>query len=214
MAEIAVRRSAVRSGVRLELFTVAWMLLEAVAAITAGVVANSLLLTAFGIDSVIELLSGLTRLWLLWTESKGSDTARVERMEVLAVRISAVLLVLLCAYVLMTGVAGIVTRTKPGVSGLGVVVSGLALFIMPVLGWRKGIANRSIGSPALRADIAETACCAYMAGAALAGTGLNLAFGWWWAEYVGVLALLFFLVRETREVVNAARKGEAHCSCD
>ena len=80
---------------------------------------------------------------------------------------------------------------------------------MPILAWRKRLANRVLGSSALRADIAETITCAYMAAATLVGVGLNLVAGLWWAEYVAALALLFFIVREAREAVEAARGGEA-----
>jgi divalent metal cation (Fe/Co/Zn/Cd) transporter len=89
-------------------------------------------------------------------------------------------------------------------------VSAAAVLVMPILAWRKRRANAVIGSAALRADIAETVTCAYMAAATLAGAGLNLVFGWWWAEYVGALALLVFIVIETREAVEAARGGGSH----
>jgi divalent metal cation (Fe/Co/Zn/Cd) transporter len=88
-----------------------------------------------------------------------------------------------------------------------VAVSAVAVVVMPILAWRKHVANVAIGSPALRADIAETVTCAYMAAATLAGTALNLLAGWWWAEYVAALALLVFVLLETREAVEAARGG-------
>ena len=196
-----------RTGVRLEIFTVAWMALEAVLAIGAGVAARSLLLTAFGFDSVIELLSGVTLLWWLSAESRGSGTARMEGMERRATRISAVLLVLLCAYLVLTGVGGLLLRLHPEGSVLGVAVSAAAVVVMPMLAWRKRRVNATLDSGALRADIAETLTCAYMAAATLAGTALNLLAGWWWAEYVAALALLVFIVMETREAVEAAREG-------
>ena len=88
---------AVRAGVRLEVVTVAWMAVEAVLAIGAGIVARSVLLTAFGFDSVIELLSGVTLLWWLSAEARGSGTSLIEGMERRATQISAALLVLLRA---------------------------------------------------------------------------------------------------------------------
>jgi len=88
-----------------------------------------------------------------------------------------------------------------------VAVSGVAVLVMPVLAWRKRVANITIGSAALRADIAETLTCAYMAAATLAGTALNLIVGWWWAEYVAALPLLVFILMEAREAVEAAREG-------
>ena len=202
------RTAALRSGVRLEVVTVVWMALEAVLAIGAGIAARSVLLTAFGLDSVIELLSGVTLLWRLSSEARGTDISRVEGLERRATRISAVLLVLLCAYLVLVGVVGLVARLHPDASVLGVAVSAAAVVAMPIIAWRKRRANMSIGSPALRADIAETMTCAYMAAATLAGAGLNLIAGWWWAEYVGALALLVFVGMETREAIEAAHRGE------
>jgi len=203
--EAIERTRAARIGVRLEIVTVVWMAVEAVLAVGAGIAARSVLLTAFGFDSVIELLSGVTLLWWLSAEARGSATAHVEDIERRATQISAVLLVLLCGYLVFTGVGGLVLQLHPERSVVGVAVSGAAVVVMPVLAWRKRRVNATLGSAALRADIAETLTCAYMAAATLAGTALNLLVGWWWAEYVAALVLLVFVVLETREAVEAAR---------
>jgi divalent metal cation (Fe/Co/Zn/Cd) transporter len=196
----------------LELVTVIWMTAEAVLAIGAGIVAHSVLLTAFGFDSVIELISGGTLLWRLSSEARGASSERMETVERRATRISAVLLVLLCAYVVFVGLAGLVARVRPEGSVLGVAVAAIAVVFMPLLAWRKRRANLVIGSPALRADIAETITCAYLAAATLVGAGLNLVAGWWWAEYVAALVLLVFIAMETREAIESAlpspRRGE------
>jgi len=207
MAVDSVRGGALRLGVRLEVVTVLWMALEAVVAIGAGVVARSVLLTAFGFDSVIELISGGVLVWRLQYELSGRSREGVERTESTATKISAVLLVLLCAYLLLIGIAGAVTRTRPEGSVVGVAIALAAVIVMPLLGLAKGRANRVIGSAALRADIAETATCAYMAAATLVGALANLWFGLWWAEYAAGVALLYFIVREAREAVEAARGG-------
>jgi hypothetical protein len=94
MAELMMRATAIRSGVSLEVLTIGWMLAEAVVAIAAGIAAGSVLLIAFGADSVIELLSGAALLWRLHRESRGESPASVETAEHQAVRVSAVLLVL------------------------------------------------------------------------------------------------------------------------
>jgi divalent metal cation (Fe/Co/Zn/Cd) transporter len=180
------------------------MAVEAVLAIGAGIVARSVLLTAFGFDSVIELISGGTLLWRLSSEARNASTERVETIERRATRISAVLLVLLCAYVVLVGFAGLVARLRPEASALGVGVAAAAVLVMPLLAWRKRRANLVIGSPALRADIAETITCAYLAAATLAGAGLNLIAGLWWAEYVAALVLLVFIVMETKESIESA----------
>jgi len=201
------RAAAVRRGVRLEVITVAWMVAEAVIAVGAGVAAKSVLLTAFGFDAVVELLSGIVLLQLLATEAGGADSGRVERLERTTTRISAVLLVLLCAYVVLTSVAGLAIRIKPEPSVIGLGVAAVALVAMPLLARAKRGINRVINSASLRADIAETLSCAYLAAITLAGIGLSMVLGWWWAEYVAAFALLIWLVPETREAVEAALRG-------
>lgn len=197
-----------RSGVRLEVLTVAWMAVEAVVAIGAGVAAGSVLLTAFGLDSVIELLSGGVLAWRLQYEVTGQSGERIEGAERTATRISAVLLVVLCAYVIFVGLAGVLSHRHPEGSPIGVGIALAALIVMPMLGLAKRRVNRVIESAALRADIAETATCAYMAAATLLGTLANLWLGLWWVEYAAALGLLYFLVREAREAVEAAWGGK------
>jgi divalent metal cation (Fe/Co/Zn/Cd) transporter len=201
------RASAVRAGVRIEMITVAWMAVEAALAIGAGVLARSVLLTAFGLDSVIELISGAVLLWRLTIEAHEGETERVERIEIKATGLSAVLLILLCLYVAASSVLGLVLGVKPAGSVVGIAVSGAAIVIMPLLVWAKRSVNRRIDSSALTADIAETLTCAYLAGATLAGVLLNTLFHIWWAEYLAAFVLLFWLVRETREALEATIKS-------
>lgn len=214
MADLALRTTAIRRGVRLETLTVAWMAVEAVLAIAAGIAARSVLLTAFGADSLIELLSGATLLWRLRVEAAGGDDARVVVVEKRAVWISAALLVLLCTYVALTSVAGFVYRIEPQKSWLGIAVSAAAVIVMPWLAARKRAANRIIQSSALRADIAESATCAFLAGVTLIGAAINAVTGLWWVEYLAAVALLWWLVPEAREALEAARAGTAHAEDD
>src|SRR5260221_9335132 len=94
------RATNVQQGIRIEVFTVLWMVVEAVVSIGAGILAGSALLTAFGIDSLIELISGGVLLWRLLVESNGGDHEQVEGTEHRATWIVAVGLALLCLYVL------------------------------------------------------------------------------------------------------------------
>jgi divalent metal cation (Fe/Co/Zn/Cd) transporter len=201
------RALAVRQGIRLEVITVGWMAAEAVIAVGAGIAAKSVLLTAFGVDSVVELVSGVVLLQRLAYESGGAGGGSVERMEIVATRISAVLLVLLCAYVLLSSIAGLALGVKPDASGIGLAVAAVALVAMPLLARSKRRVNRILDSPSLRADIAETISCAYLAAVTLAGLGLSMLFGWWWMQYIAALALLIWLVPETREAIQAALSG-------
>jgi divalent metal cation (Fe/Co/Zn/Cd) transporter len=195
------RAQAVRRGVRLEVLTIAWMLVEGTVAIGAGVAARSVLLTAFGFDSVIELLSGLA----LYRRLGGSES--LERQ---TVRLSAVLLLALCAYVVVSSLAGLALGLRPEGSVAGVAVSAAAIVAMPLLARAKSRVNQVLQSPSLRADIAETVSCAYLAAVTLAGLLLSLVLGWWWAQYVAALALLLWLVPETREAFEEWRHNGAN----
>jgi divalent metal cation (Fe/Co/Zn/Cd) transporter len=197
------RADAVRKGIRLEELTIAWMVIEAVAAIGAGIAARSVLLTAFGVDSVIELLSGV----VLYRRLKGDS----ERLEATAIRISAVLLVLLCVYILMSSLIGLLLRIQPSESIVGIAVSAVALVAMPLLARAKRRVNVVLQSPSLRADIAETVSCAYLAAVTLAGLVVAGLTGWWWIQYAAALVLLGWLIPETREAVEEWRhNGSNH----
>lgn len=203
----ANRAVLVRAGIRVEVFTVLWMIIEAVVSIGAGVLAGSALLTAFGIDSVIELVSGAILLWRLSVEARGQDTAHIERAEHRAAWVVAVSLVLLCLYVLATAIYGFFTRSHPESSLVGIAIAIAALAVMPVLGITKRRIAGRIDSSALRGDAASSFTCGYMAGAVLLGVGLNALFHWWWAEDVAALLFLFWLAGETREALEEVRGG-------
>jgi divalent metal cation (Fe/Co/Zn/Cd) transporter len=182
------------------------MAVEAVLAIGAGVAARSVLLTAFGVDSVIELLSGTVLWWRLRVESRSGEATRVDAVEKTATRISATLLFLLCTYVVLFSFAGLALQVKPERSWLGIAVAGAAVVLMPWLARQKEGVNRTLQSPALRADIAESATCAYLAAVTLIGVALDALTGLWWIEYLAAIALLRWLVPEAREALEAARK--------
>ena len=191
-------------GIGLELASVGWMAIEATVAITAGVLARSVVLTAFGFDSVVELISAVTLTWRLASEAAGQGIGTVVIAERRATKVSTVLLTVLCVYVLVTSVGGLVVRLHPVASTAGLVVAAAALVIMPLLAWGKRTANRTLQSAALRADIAESVACAYMAAVTLIGVGLD-ALGWWWADYLAAMVLLLLLAREAREAFAATR---------
>lgn len=196
------RTDAIKTGVRLEMVTVAWMLVEAVVALGAGVLARSVLLTAFGVDSAIELASGIVLYRRLSAESAGLPTDEVDWLESRTGRISAILLVLLCAYVVLSSAAGLVLRVIPYPSFAGLAVSAAAIVAMPLLARAKQGVNRVLDSSSLRADIAETVSCAYLAAVTLAGLGVSALTGWWWVQYVAALGLLLWLVPEAREALE------------
>lgn len=208
------RARALRAGVRIEQVTILYMVVEAAVAIGAGIVARSVLLTAFGLDSIIELVTGSVLLWRLLTEARGGELARVESAENRAAWVAGIGLVLLCVYVVVTAALSLILRDKPDGSVVGIGLSVAAVVLMPLLAWRKRAIAVQVGSAALRGDAACSITCAYMAGALLIGLALNTAFHWWWADPVAALALLYWLQKEAREAIAGARSGGAACTCD
>jgi divalent metal cation (Fe/Co/Zn/Cd) transporter len=206
------RASDIRMGVRIEIITIIWMVIEMVVSIGAGIAAGSVLLTAFGLDSLIELVSGSILLWRLLVERQGGDLKSVEKAEHRAIRVVAISLVLLCAYVLISSVYGLLTHSRPESSVIGIVVSAAALLIMPYLALNKRRISKRIDSAALGGDAANSITCAIMAGTVLVGLVLNTLFGLWWAEYIASLIFLIWLIQETREVFEEAREGNKEVS--
>ena len=194
-----------RRAVRLEQFSIGWMLIEAGVAVTAGIIAGSLALTSFGFDSVIELVSATLVLGRLRAELSGGHAN--EQAERRVLRIIAVTFFVLAAYVLVGSVIDLATGSHPERSPAGIGLTVASLLVMPLLGWRKRSAGTALRNPLVLADAAETILCATLAATTLAGLVLFAAFGWWWADPVAALAVAWFAVREGRE----AWHGELAC---
>jgi divalent metal cation (Fe/Co/Zn/Cd) transporter len=203
------RAEQVRQGVNVERLTILWMVIEMGISIGAGIAARSMLLIAFGIDSLIELLSGGILLWRLSVEERGGDVERVKQAEGRATKIVALALGLLCVYVLLSAGVGLIIHAKSEHSVWGIGVSAAAVLFMPYLAARKRRIARRIQSEALEGDATSSITCAYMAGTVLLGLALNTVFGWWWVEDIAALLFLVWLGRETWEAIEEARRPEA-----
>ena len=203
----STRVTDVRLGMRIEVLSLAWMVIEMAVSIGAGIAARSILLIAFGIDSLIEMVSEGILYWRLQLESSGDRLERVERAEQQATWAVAVSLGLLCIYVLVASVYGLLTHSIPESSPIGIGVSAAAALIMPFLAISKQRISKRINSDALAGEATNSITCAYMAGTVLVGLFLNTLFGWWWAENVAALLFLFWLVRETLDAFEEAHDG-------
>ncbi len=209
----AQRTSALQMGMRVEVVTVAWMTVEAIVAIGAGIAARSILLTAFGIDSIIELVTGGVLLWRLATEVRAGTLERVDQAERRATWIVGIGLGILCLYVVLSAATSVLLHTEAAGSPMGIGLAVLALLIMPILAWRKRAIAARIDSPALRGDAACSITCAYMSATMLVGLVLNAWLGWWWADSLAALSLLYWLIPETRAALVSARSGRGGGCC-
>jgi divalent metal cation (Fe/Co/Zn/Cd) transporter len=203
-APAAERAATVRAGIRVEWLTLAWMLIEAAVSLGAGVAARSVALLAFGVDSAIELATAAAVLWRLRLEyrTEVSAPARVEQAERRASRIVGWSLLLLAAYIVVQSLYDLATRTAPGSSPIGIGLAAAALVAMPVLVRAKLRIASVLDSPALKGDAACGTVCAYMAATLFVGLVLRAALGWWWADPVAALGIVYFIVREGREALS------------
>lgn len=191
------RCAYLRAGVRLAAITVVWNIAEGIIAVAAGMLAGSIALLAFGIDSFVETASGAIVGWRLLDEISNRSEARAGQVEKLTSRIAGILLLALAAYIAIESLLRLFGRSaKPMESLLGIAVTGLSLVVMPILGRAKLRCASAIGSAALRADAYETIACAWLSATAMLGLGANALFGWWWADPLAALALIPLLVRE------------------
>src|SRR5713101_2196124 len=206
------RSADVRLALRLTYITLGWMTIEGGASLLLGWASKSLLLEAFGIDSVIELFSAGVLLWRLQVEASGrADEARVEAVERRASRWVGYTLYFLVLYVIFNSAYGLfitprVTDTHE--SAWGILIGLVAKIGMPILaGYKLKVAAR-LNSRALRADAIEAITCGYLSVVLMVGLAATRLFGWWWLDSVAALALIPFLISEGR----AAIRGERCCS--
>jgi divalent metal cation (Fe/Co/Zn/Cd) transporter len=197
------RTASLRAGIRIEWLTIAWMVVEAAVAIGAGVAARSIALMAFGLDSVVELVSATVVLARLRAEDRttGMTAEQLERAEQRASKIVGWSLVALAAYVVVHSGYDLLTHAAPESSPAGIAIAVAALFVMPALVRAKRRISSALSSGAMRGDAAEGIVCAYMAATLLAGLVLRAAFGWWWADPAAALGIVYFIVREGREAL-------------
>lgn len=208
----AARQAHIRFGVWIELIAIGWMIVEASVALITGFLTHSVSLQGFGIDSIIELISGGVLLWRLLVEQRGGSDEAVEQAERRAAWVSALSLFALALYIVVASILAFVMRSHPESSWWGIGLAIAAAIIMPLLWQGKLRIARRIGSAALKADAACSVTCAYMSVTLLVGLSLNALLGWWWADPLAALILVYFIVREGREALHEARTGET-CAC-
>jgi divalent metal cation (Fe/Co/Zn/Cd) transporter len=167
------RRGLHRRALWLEYFTISWNVVEGVVAIGAGLLAGSVALVGFGVDSSIEVISALGLLWRLRKAGPEATVQEESGAERRALYVVAATFLLLAAYITFEAVNSLLGREEPDRSTVGLVLSVLSLLIMPALAYMKQRTGHQMGSRALVADAAETWVCSYLSLALLAGVGLN-----------------------------------------
>lgn len=202
------RPAAVGRALRLEYLTVAWNLFEGVVAVTAALLAGSVAILGFGIDSFVECASALVLIWRLRAEASGRlGAAHLEAVERRARRLVAASLFLLAAFVGVDAADTLWTADRPAFSAVGVTLLSVSIALMLWLARAKRRLAQELGSEAMEADAVQTTACWWLSVAALTGVGLNGLFGWWWADPVAALVIAALIVREGLD----AWRGKACC---
>ena len=195
---VTPRALLIRTAFRLEWFTVAWMVVEAAVALASGVIARSISLIAFGVDSLIELVSACVLIWRLNVELRHGPSV-AERAERAASRIGGALLFALAAYIVIAAGWRLWTRQGADFSWPGLLVSLAAIPIMWLLSRQKLQIAEALGSRALRTDAVESITCGWLSFVVLIGLLAQLALGAWWVDTATSLVIVWLLVKEGRE---------------
>lgn len=181
--------------------SVSYNAIEAAIAITAGLVAGSIALVGFGLDSIVEVSSGLIILWQF-------RHPLPESRERQALRLMALSFFALAGYVTFESVRTLITGHHAEASPVGIGLAVASLLIMPFLSWAQRRTGRSLGSNAVVADSTQTQLCAYLSAVLLVGLVLNATLGWSWADPVAGLVIAAVAIREGL----GAWRGEG-CAC-
>jgi len=181
--------------------SVAYNILEAIIAVTAGLVAGSVALVGFGLDSVVEVSSGLIILWQF--RHPLPQTREREALRLMALSFFA-----LAAYVTVESLRALWTGHAADHSPVGIALAVASLAIMPFLSWAQRRTGRQLRSATVVADSTQTLLCTYLSAVLLAGLVLNATLGWTWADPVAGLVIAAVAVKEGRE----AWRGD-NCCC-
>ncbi|GAA3667830.1 cation transporter [Microbacterium marinilacus] len=184
------RRAALHRRVRLIVFaTIAWNVVEAIVALSAGTIASSAALIGFGLDSVVEVASAAAVAW----QFTRRDPERWERPTVRAIGVA---FFALAAYVTVDAVLALTGLRDADHSPLGIGIALTSLIVMPALAWVEHRTGRELGSRSVQADAKQLLLCVYLSATVLVGLLFNSLLGWQWADSAAALVVAALAVRE------------------
>ena len=195
--------SAAKRARQLSWFSLVWMGAEGTLGVVTGVLAGSIALTAFGIQSFIEGLASLVIVWLFTGIRLSSNKAEGRAQKFVAIQFF-----LLVPFVGYEAISKLITGDRADTSWLGVGLVTSSLIGMPLLGIAKRRLADKLSSVATRGEGTQNLLCAYLAGAVLLGLLGNTLLGWWWLDPIAALVIAAVSIREGRE----SWRGEG-CSC-
>lgn len=194
------RQALVRRGSALAWFTIAWNSIEGFAGIVSGIAAGSIALVGFGVDSYVEVFAGSVILWRLARDRHGQEISHAAERR--AVRLIAVTFLALAVGVGAESIRKLAVGAAPEESLFGIGLAIVSLIVMPLLARAKRRVGERLGSRAVTADATETTLCVWLSAILLIGLGANALFGWWWADPLAALGIVYIAAREGIEHLN------------
>ncbi len=179
-----------RRGLRLEYATLGWNVVGTVVVVAAAVAARSVALAGFGLDSLIEIFASVVVVWQL----TGADQGRERR----ALRLIGGAFFLLALYILGQTAYTLLAQTHPAPSMGGIIWLAATLAVMLLLSWGKQITGQRLGNAVLMTEAHVTLIDALLAAAVLVGLLLNALAGWWWADPLAGLVIVYYGLKEGR----------------
>lgn len=187
-------------GLRLEYVTVGWNVLGTVIVVVAAWAARSVALAGFGLDSLIEIFASVVVVWQL----TGADPRRERR----ALRLIGIAFLALAVYVLVQTALILVAHGRPAPSALGIAWLSVTLVAMLLLSAGKRRAGAQLNNPVLLTEARVTLIDALLAAAVLVGLVLNAAVGWWWADPLAGLVIVYYGLKEGLAALGHEAEGQ------
>ena len=208
------RQTNLTRGIRVEIASLVYNLIEVVVSVTVGLLTGSAALVSWGLDSTVEATSAGTLIWRLKAEKDGGDKRTVLHRKKVALYVVACAFWIVVAAILYEAVSAFISQEAPGFNWWGIAILFVSLVVNPLLAWGKYRYGKRLDSPALKYDAKDTMICEYQTIVVLAGIGLTQWMGWWWADPVAALLIVPYVAWEAFEATKDARsvdpdEGEA-----
>ncbi len=191
-----LKENLLRHGLRLEYATLGWNVVGVVIVIVAAINTGSVALAGFGIDSLIEIFASVVVVWQLI----GVEQNRERR----ALRLISIAFFALAAYVTVQSGNTLLTQSRPNTSLPGIAWLAATFVAMLLLAWGKQHIGQTLGNVVLLTEARVTLVDAYLAAAVLSGLIVNALFGWWWADPLAALVIVYYGIREGRHAWREA----------
>ena len=199
-------QSLINKGFHTEYFSTGWMSFEFLVGFFSGLKAGSILLIAFGLDSLLEIISGSTLIWRLRKSAQHASAHVIRKAEKTSSLIVGTVLLALSAYITVISAFNLVTYRSAQESIPGMCIAVASVVLMPILTFRKRKLGKLLHTKALIEDGMCNITCACMAATVLIGTVLNAFFGWWWSDSIMAFVLVYFIVSEGWESFQNGKK--------